>query len=96
MFTVQDPGNYSGITLIYSMAKIVSLCLRNRLNAWCETQHVFNDSQYGFRDKRSTVDCAFILYTIIQKMLAIKRFIVLLLIIKHVLIRYQYITCGLN
>ena len=75
------------------MAKIVSLCLRNRLNAWCETQHVFNDSQYGFRDKRSTVDCAFILYSITQ---AIKRFIVLLLIIKHVLIRYQYITCGLN
>ena len=52
------------------MVKLVSLCLRNRLNAWCETENVFNDNQYGFQDKRSTVDCAFILYSIIQKMLA--------------------------
>jgi len=55
------------------MAKIVSLFLRNRLNAWCEKEHVFNDSQYGFQDKRSTEDCAFSLYNIIPNMLASKQ-----------------------
>ena len=40
------------------------------LNAWCETEHVLIDSQCCFRDKRSTVDCALILYSIIQNMLA--------------------------
>ena len=55
------------------MAKIFSLFLRNRLNAWCEKEHVFNDSQYGFQDKRSTEDCAFSLYNIIPNMLASKQ-----------------------
>ena len=65
-----NPANYRGISLINSMSKIFSLCLRNRLNHWCETEQVLNDSQFGFRDKRSTVDCVFILNSIIQKVLS--------------------------
>ena len=65
-----NPANYRGITLINSMAKIFSLCLRNRLNKWCEEGEIFNENQYGFRDKRSTVDCIFILHTIIQNILS--------------------------
>ena len=41
-----------------------------RINKWCETNSVFNDSQYGFRDNCSTADAVFILHTTIQKSFA--------------------------
>ena len=52
--------NYRGITLINVVAKIFSTLLRNRINKWCEDETIFNQAQFGFRDKRSTVDCIFI------------------------------------
>ena len=48
---------------------IYFLCLRNRLNKWCETENVLNQAQFGFRDKKSTTDCIFILHCLIQKKL---------------------------
>jgi hypothetical protein len=68
-----NPANYRGITLVNIMAKIFSLVLRNRISKWCESTYVFNDSQFGFRDKRSTSDAIFILHTIIQKVLSRNR-----------------------
>ena len=65
-----NPSNYRGITLVNIIAKIFSLTIRNRLNKWCETGHIFNDSQFGFRDKRSTSDAVFILHSVIQKILS--------------------------
>ena len=65
-----DPAYYRGITLINAMAKIFSLCLRNRLNKWCEEGNIFNECQFGFRDNRSTVDCIFNLHTIIHNILS--------------------------
>ncbi len=65
-----DPANYRGITLVNVISKIYSLILRNRINSWCESEHVFNDSQYGFRDGRSTADAIFLLHAIIQKVLS--------------------------
>jgi hypothetical protein len=59
-------SNYRGITLINSMAKLFSLCLRKGLNEWCENENVLNDIQFGFRDKRNTVDCVFILHNFTQ------------------------------
>ena len=50
---ILNPSNYRGITLVNVIAKIFSLALRNRLNKWCEETNVLNDSQFGFRDKRS-------------------------------------------
>ena len=67
-----NPSDYRGITLIPYLAKIFSLCLRNRLHKYCEDENVFKDCQFGFRDKKSTVDCVFILYNFIQKILASK------------------------
>ena len=64
-----EPNNYRGITLISTYAKIFSLILRNRLNEWCEKEHVFNEFQFGFRNERSTSDCIFILNSLIQKTL---------------------------
>ena len=68
-----NPSNYRGITLVNVIAKIFSLTLRNRINNWCETEDKLNDAQFGFRDSRSTVDCIYILHTVIQKVLAQKQ-----------------------
>jgi len=43
--------------------------LRNRINKWCEDKNIFNQAQFGFSDKRSTVNCIFILHTIVQNVL---------------------------
>lgn len=64
------PANYRCITLINTMSKIFSLCLRTRLNKWCEENSIFNESQFGFRDKKSTSDAIFLLHCFIQKILA--------------------------
>ena len=42
------------------------------MNKWCESENVLNDSQYGFREGRSTADAIFILHSVIQKVLAKK------------------------
>ena len=62
-------SNYRGITLINIIAKIFSITLRNRINSWCENENTFNTSQFGFRDNRSTIDCIFILHSIIQNII---------------------------
>ena len=46
----KNPANYRGITIVNITAKIFSLCLRNRINKWCESEHIFNEQQYGFRE----------------------------------------------
>ena len=65
-----NPTNYRGINNVNTMAKLFSLLLRVRINKWCETNSVFNDSQYGFRDNCSAADAVFILHTSIQNILA--------------------------
>ena len=44
----------------------MSLILRNRIE-WCESENIFYDTQYRFRDNRSTADAIFLLHSIIQK-----------------------------
>ena len=68
-----NPSNYRGITLVNSLAKIFSLCLRNRLNKYCENNEIFTDFQFGFREKKNTVDCIFILHCLIQKILSLNK-----------------------
>lgn len=65
-----DPSNYRGITWVNIIGKIFSLLLRNRINKWCEDKNILNDSQFGFREGRSTCDAIFVLHTIIQKVLS--------------------------
>jgi hypothetical protein len=68
-----DPFNYRDLfTLINTMATIFSHLHWNKLNKWCEDQHVFNDLQFWFRNKRSTSDCVFILRSIIKKLISNK------------------------
>jgi len=35
-----NPANYRGITLVIVLGKIFSLCLRNRINKWCDSENV--------------------------------------------------------
>ena len=69
---MSNPSNYRGITLINSFAKIVSQVIRRRVNSWCEEQNLLNDFQFGFRDKRGTEDCIFVVHTLIRKFLTRK------------------------
>ena len=43
-----DPSNYRSFTKKNTMTKVFSLLLRNRLNAWCESEQNLNEAQFGF------------------------------------------------
>ena len=64
---LSDLNNYRGITLTSIFSKIFSLLLDIRLRKWAEDNKLLNDAQFGFRQERSTVDCVFILQSIINK-----------------------------
>ena len=61
-----NTANYRGITVINVIAKIFSLAFWNN---WCESEHVFNELQFGFRNNHSTTDCVYLLHSIIQNIL---------------------------
>jgi hypothetical protein len=62
----ENPSSYRGIIVLQ---QIFCLVLRNRLYKWCESEHIFNDVQFGFRYSRSTAYAFFILHSHIHKML---------------------------
>ena len=66
-------NNYRGITLTSIFSKIYSLILEERLRTWTENNNVIDDSQFGFRKNKSTVDCLYILQAIINRQLCGKR-----------------------
>ena len=51
------------------MAKIFSLALRNSLNNCCESENVFKESQFGFRNSHSKTDCVYLLHSITKNIL---------------------------
>ena len=58
------PENYRGITLLSCVGKLFTSMINTRLNFWAEANNKFDNHQYGFREKRSTVDAMFILQNI--------------------------------
>ena len=64
-----DTHNYRGITLINVLGKIHSQILLNRLSKWSEKYDKLSKNQFGFQKGKSTVDCIFLLYSIISKVL---------------------------
>ena len=64
-----DTTNYRGITLINVLGKIYSQVLLNRLSKWSEKHEKLSKNQFGFQKGKSTVDCIFILYSVISKVL---------------------------
>lgn len=66
---LDNVNNYRGITLTSIFSKIFSILLDNRLRKWSENSNVLDDVQFGFRKGKSTVDCVFVLSSIINKVL---------------------------
>ena len=59
--------NYRGITLNYILANIYSQIVLNKLTAWTEKCNKIPNCQFGYQKGKSTVDCIFILHSIIAK-----------------------------
>ena len=70
---IDDVKNYRGITLNNILAKIYSRILSSRLSKWAVDNNIIIDNQYGFQKNKSTVDCVFILYSLIAKTLSNKK-----------------------
>ena len=64
-----DVNNYRGIMLTSIFSKLFSQILDSRLRHWAEENNLLSDEQFGFRQKKSTVDCIFILNAIINKVI---------------------------
>lgn len=69
---LSDVNNYRGIPLISIFSKIFAYFgqLITQLVRGC---HIFNDCQFGFMPNKSTVDCLFILQSIVNNQLYHKR-----------------------
>lgn len=65
----KEAKNYRGITLNNILAKVYSQILLNRLTVWSEKYEQLSDFQFGFQKGKSTVDCVFILHSIISKVI---------------------------
>ena len=66
----ENPENYRGITLISCIGKVFTSIINRRLNTWAESNNVYSDNQFGFREGRGAVDCMFILHGIIESFLS--------------------------
>ena len=66
---LSKPDNYRGIMLTSIFSKVFSLVLDARLRKWAENNNVLTDYQFGFRQHRSTIDCVFILQSLLYKVL---------------------------
>ena len=64
-----DPKNYRGITLNSILSKVYSQIIYNRLKLWNEKNDNINNCQFGYQKNKNTVDCIFILHSIIAKVL---------------------------
>ena len=60
------PENYRGITLHSCVGKLFTSMINSRLNLWAELKNKYDNDQYGFIDKRDTVDAMFILQNIVD------------------------------
>lgn len=66
---LNDVNNFRGITLSSIFSKIFSCLLDSRLRNWAESNELLLEYQFGFRSKKSTIDCVFILQSLINKIL---------------------------
>lgn len=68
-----DPNNYRGITLTSPMTKVFSIILNNRIVNWADSNDTLCDAQNGIRNGRSTIDCVFVLQSLISKCINSKK-----------------------
>ena len=61
-----DPSNYRGITLLNTIGKIFTSVINRRLLDWAESTNMINDSQFGFREGRRTIDAIYTLTSVMH------------------------------
>ena len=71
--SIHFADNYRGIALLDTFSKIYISILTQRVSFYCEVYAKLSESQAGFRSSYSTIDNAFVLYSIISKYLSKKR-----------------------
>ena len=67
--SLNDVGNYRGITLLSILGKLFTRVLNNRLKDWAENYYVLIEAQAGFRPGISTTDNVFVLHGVISHLL---------------------------
>ena len=69
----KNPSNYRGLSVTSCMGKLFNGLLQNRLNSYLENKKLLSDNQFGFRKNHRTTDNIFILKTLINKYLKLKK-----------------------
>ena len=59
-------NNYRGITLLSCIGKLFTSILNTRLQKYCDTNNIINETQAGFRKNYSTIDHIFSLRALIE------------------------------
>ena len=59
-------SNYRAVVLVSCLAKIFTSMLNKRLYNWSYNCHLISEKQFGFQKNKSTVDCLFILQSLVQ------------------------------
>jgi hypothetical protein len=71
-----DPNNYRPIGSVSVIMKILEYYICNQLNRYLQSHNIISDTQYGFRQKRSTIDLLAVLTNKINKALNENKFVV--------------------
>lgn len=61
-----NPSNYRGIALCNCISKLFTLILSDRLEAWASRNNIVNETQNGFRRRRSCIDNIYVLQSVIH------------------------------
>lgn len=72
---IDDPNNYRGITLLPSIAKLLSAILASRIQQWGDARRIVLETQTGFRKGKSTVDNIFVMDSVLQKYISSRGYI---------------------
>ena len=70
---IEDAKIYRGITLINIIVKIYSQIVLNRLTKWSYNQNKIIENQFCFQRGKSTIDCFFLLQSIITHSLHFRK-----------------------
>ena len=62
----RNPKNYRPITIVSCFGKVFTAVLNERLKRFSEQTSLLKENQNGFREKYSTIDCAFLLNSLIE------------------------------
>ena len=65
--SVNEVGNYRGISLLPVLSKVFTKILNNRLVKWAESHNLQKEEQAGYRKNYSTIDQIFSLQALCQK-----------------------------